>query len=61
MEEKFIVCDDYVKVQNFINDVFPGIHTKIVYDGVSYLLAVYLETDLEFVLLNSYLIAKGVI
>lgn len=61
MEEKIIVCDDYGKVQNFINDTFPEIHTSVVYDGVSYLLTVFLETDLEYELLNSYLIAKGVI
>lgn len=61
MEERTIVCNDYKKVQEFVNDTFPEIHTGIIYDGVSCLLSVFLETDLEYELLISYLIAKGLI
>jgi hypothetical protein len=54
-----MVCAKNPKIsQDFINERFPEIHTELTYDGVSDVLTVWLETDLEYELLISYLIAR---
>lgn len=58
--ELYIVCSKNPEVtQEFINERFPEIHTELAYDGVDSILSVYLNTDLEYELLVSYLIARG--